>query len=405
MKNFYHLAFTFLFGVSSVAVYSQAVISSQGLHKVKELNIRHTQPNQNVRFQSNIVPVQLDYIQSDSNIWHPAYGMNYIFNFNSRYGLADTSSPAGKNYFLLNYFGVSFDTMLDAPSNTTYHSSQVVQAEVDSLYIILGHENFSATNDTFVVQIDSVSNIGWPVKVLHSDTTITSLGLSPSNSWYNAFYLTVKPNYIVNNSRFGVFVYYYGNKQDTCGFIPGWGYQTCNSPAANMAQITNIGLGANPTTWNSLTNGFEYYNNRFYFSQNPITYTGTSDSLAYTCSSPIFTGLLYFQDNPIIAYCKLTVNLPLAVNSISSHGLTVSQNFPNPFNKQTQIRYNLAQTSDVQFKVCDITGREIINTKNANQPAGDNYITLNGGTLSPGVYFYTINVNGYSVTQKMVVSR
>lgn len=405
MKNFYSFAFTLLLAGASVAAYSQSAITSKGLHRVKELNIRYAQPNQNNRFQNNIVPVELNYIQSDSNIYTPFYRMNYIFTYNSRYTLADSSSPAGKNYFMLNYFGVSFDTMLDAPSNTTYHSSQVLQAEIDSLWILLGHENFSATNDTIIVQIDSVSNIGWPVKVLHSDTTITSVGLSPSNSWYNSFYLIVKPNYVVNNSRFGVFVYYYGNKQDTCGFIPGWGYQTCNSPATNLAQLTNIGLGANPNTWNSLTNGFAYYNNEFYLSPSPITYTGVPDSLDYLCSSPLFVGDLYFQDNPIIAFTKLTVNIPLGVNRVSSNGVTVSQNFPNPFNKQTQIGYNLTKVSDVLFSIYDLTGRELRKSTYMSQQAGEHYITLNANEFSPGVYFYTFNVNGNLITQKMIITR
>jgi hypothetical protein len=398
MKKVYQLALTMVLAGSSIVAFSQSALPMSGLHRVKDIPKLNFNPNANARYSNSQVPVVLNYVQSDSNLWTPSYGMHFIFNFNSRYTLADSSSAAGRNYFLLRYFGVVYDTMLDALTNTTTPQAHVQSIHIDSVFVILGQANTSTTNDTIIVCIDSVSKTGWPVKVLHSDTTITSSGMSSGNNWYSAFYLIAKPNYTVNNKRFGIFVYYYGSKLDTCGFLPGWPYQSCTSPAGNFPADTYIGMGANPNTWNSMTNGFQYY-----YKTKPVTLLGSeTDSLWYQCNSPSFKGLLYFQDNPITAYCTLNVN---GVNEVKSNGLSVSQNFPNPFNQATQIKYNLTKSSNVVFTVYDLTGRQLVNTNYNDQAAGDHFITLNANQLTPGIYFYSFNVNGNVITQKMIVTQ
>ncbi len=66
------------------------------------------------------------------------------------------------------------------------------------------------------------------------------------------------------------------------------------------------------------------------------------------------------------------------------------QNFPNPFNPETNIGYQLASNSFVTLKVYDILGREVATLVNQRQNAGDHSIMFNTSKYSSGVYFYRI---------------
>ena len=69
------------------------------------------------------------------------------------------------------------------------------------------------------------------------------------------------------------------------------------------------------------------------------------------------------------------------------------QNFPNPFNPETVISYQIPTNSFVALKVYDILGREIVTLVNEVQNAGVHRSTFSAlhSTLTSGVYIYTIN--------------
>ena len=79
------------------------------------------------------------------------------------------------------------------------------------------------------------------------------------------------------------------------------------------------------------------------------------------------------------------------------------QNFPNPFNPQTQIHYVLKQPTLVRLTVFDELGRCISVLVNQNQQAGDYRILFNSGPLAAGTYYYTLQSGPYAQTRKMVV--
>jgi len=73
----------------------------------------------------------------------------------------------------------------------------------------------------------------------------------------------------------------------------------------------------------------------------------------------------------------------------------LKQNFPNPFNGETNIIYSLPENRKVELTVYDILGTEIITLVNDLQDAGEYNVTWNGknsyGTAVPsGIYFYRI---------------
>ncbi len=82
---------------------------------------------------------------------------------------------------------------------------------------------------------------------------------------------------------------------------------------------------------------------------------------------------------------------------------TLYQNFPNPFNPSTTIRYDLPVRADVQLKIFDILGREVLVRRNAMQPAGTHEIRLDVSALSSGTYFYQLRAGSFVQTKKMLI--
>jgi len=84
------------------------------------------------------------------------------------------------------------------------------------------------------------------------------------------------------------------------------------------------------------------------------------------------------------------------------------QNSPNPFNPETEIRFELAATSDVSITVFDAVGRLIRVLEGGNRPAGVHAVRWNGRDdsgqpVSSGVYFYRMKSSNFDQTRKMVL--
>jgi hypothetical protein len=96
------------------------------------------------------------------------------------------------------------------------------------------------------------------------------------------------------------------------------------------------------------------------------------------------------------------VSVPVTASGVpSTFGL--DQNFPNPFNPTTNIRYSIPFTSKVTLKVFDILGSEVRTLVNTIQAPGQYTVTLNAQNLATGVYLYRINAGNFSETKKLML--
>ena len=88
-------------------------------------------------------------------------------------------------------------------------------------------------------------------------------------------------------------------------------------------------------------------------------------------------------------------------------------NYPNPFNPETWIPYQLADSSDVEILIYDTKGTVIRHLELGHQPAGyytsrnraaywDGRNTL-GERVASGVYFYQLQVDDLSLLRKMII--
>lgn len=79
-------------------------------------------------------------------------------------------------------------------------------------------------------------------------------------------------------------------------------------------------------------------------------------------------------------------------------------NYPNPFNPSTVIKYDLPKDSKVVLEVYDVLGREVATLVNGKQQAGGRYeVRFDGSRFSSGVYFFRITAGDYVKTQKMLL--
>jgi Secretion system C-terminal sorting domain len=68
--------------------------------------------------------------------------------------------------------------------------------------------------------------------------------------------------------------------------------------------------------------------------------------------------------------------------------MLLSQNFPNPFNPSTTIKYELPKSSEVTLSVYDMLGRQVSMLVNDRRSAGVHEVKFDGSNLASGVYFY-----------------
>jgi photosystem II stability/assembly factor-like uncharacterized protein len=83
----------------------------------------------------------------------------------------------------------------------------------------------------------------------------------------------------------------------------------------------------------------------------------------------------------------------------------LAQNFPNPFNPTTEIRYQVPQASDVRLVVYDILGREAAVLANERKAGGKYEVRFDATGLASGVYLYRLTAGDLVQTRKMVLVR
>jgi len=84
----------------------------------------------------------------------------------------------------------------------------------------------------------------------------------------------------------------------------------------------------------------------------------------------------------------------------------LSQNYPNPFNPSTTINFSLAKESNVNLKVFDLLGQEIISlVNNEFMNAGSYSYKFDASKLASGTYIYRLEAGDFVQTKKMTLTK
>ncbi len=82
---------------------------------------------------------------------------------------------------------------------------------------------------------------------------------------------------------------------------------------------------------------------------------------------------------------------------------SLGQNFPNPFNPNTQIVFSLKQSDHIRLDVYDVAGHCLITLAEGRYSFGEHVVIWDAGSQPSGVYFYRLTTNSGVLTRKMLL--
>lgn len=116
----------------------------------------------------------------------------------------------------------------------------------------------------------------------------------------------------------------------------------------------------------------------------------------------------HYYMNPISK--KVSKNIKFTVPQITSvseketpFSFFLSQNFPNPFNPSTKIKYSVGNPGKVELKVFNILGEVMATLVDEYKNAGNYEATLNAVEFPSGIYYYRLKAGGFTSIKKFAV--
>lgn len=83
--------------------------------------------------------------------------------------------------------------------------------------------------------------------------------------------------------------------------------------------------------------------------------------------------------------------------------IALRQNFPNPFNPNTIIQYDIPSGNKVRLEVFDMMGRRVAVLVDEQKPAGTHQVNFDASQLSSGVYMYRLDVANTQYSRMMTL--
>jgi len=200
--------------------------------------------------------------------------------------------------------------------------------------------------------------------------------------------------------------------QDTAGLIsPIWDYSHNNGDAAiiggyvyrgtaipSLSGMYIFGDYVTRNTWALAYDGIHSASIRPLTTESySISSFGVDTSREIYLCSYSSSGRIFKLTGPATNVNQETVHLP--------HIYQLIQNFPNPFNPSTVIKYDLPALSKMSLKVYDLLGREVATLVDGTKPAGTYTEIWNANTMPSGVYFYKLTADGFVQTRKMILQK
>jgi len=108
------------------------------------------------------------------------------------------------------------------------------------------------------------------------------------------------------------------------------------------------------------------------------------------------SGRIYFDE------CLANIITDVKQKELLPVEFKLEQNFPNPFNPETTIKYSIPMQAEVNLKIYDMLGREVAVLVNEPQNAGNHSVKFNAANLSSGIYIYTLQTGKFISTKKLM---
>ena len=104
---------------------------------------------------------------------------------------------------------------------------------------------------------------------------------------------------------------------------------------------------------------------------------------------------------------RVVISFLTSVREMDREGTieALEQNFPNPFNPATSIKYIIPRGGLVRLAVFNLLGQEVALIFEGEQSAGTYEMSFDKADLPTGIYFYRIQAPGFVETKKMTVTK
>ncbi|MEW5799514.1 MAG: glycosyl hydrolase family 18 protein [Bacteroidota bacterium] len=162
-----------------------------------------------------------------------------------------------------------------------------------------------------------------------------------------------------------------------------------NDRGNTFPSVNNVTVPANQ--WKSFTFPMSQVNPSNYVVNSITIQNATNDSKTYFVDDIQFIGL------PSSMTTMSTMDVDMVSSTPKEFGL--EQNFPNPFNPTTAIRYSIPFAAAVQLEVYNSAGQRVALLVNQTQSAGEYNALFDGASLSSGIYFYRLTAKNLEDAQ------
>lgn len=188
----------------------------------------------------------------------------------------------------------------------------------------------------------------------------------------------------------------------------GWGCDTCKV-YYNIIDIINLGTfwgQSVPVKWLRITDSVLTMYWEFWSEEFGLVQANIDD---YQINGVFFLWGCVINDT-VYGDTSFTVSVN-DKNDIIASDFELYQNFPNPFNAVTTIKYKLNKSGFVRLKIYDVLGNEVALLLNEEKSAGTYYVDFdserlsNSKTLSSSIYFYEFTFNNYRKVKKMILNK
>ncbi|MBV6478582.1 MAG: hypothetical protein HGGPFJEG_01337 [Ignavibacteria bacterium] len=217
------------------------------------------------------------------------------------------------------------------------------------------------------------------------DLSVNATALEELQGQYKLSFVLVEDNLVYQQNHY--------SQCGTTGYVPDYVHKHVVRSMLNGATGENLNTGG---VWNlNQTIGKN------------LNTTLNAAWAANNCKIVIFV----YKDSSTVAHGNVQQAIEESVigttginanNEIPSE-YSLSQNFPNPFNPVTNIKFTIPEDGLVSFKIYDIMGREVENYINDILPRGSYNVQVDGSKLSSGVYYYELRAEKFRDTKRMVL--
>lgn len=364
-----------------------------------------------------------DYAQDASN-GAMAYSFNVGFTFDAR-SLAWSLSP-NQDYFQLGRYNIYTIDSIQFPYWYIRSSDSAVNDHVTIQYLNNSNFKYKTGFGSAGGPKPEYPEVGIPN---YDHTTNTA----PNATVEKTFDLTSSDTSSVDDARWLTLVV---NKQVNTNSGQGSAVVAKYEPGTSHNKTAPFdSLGADSFNGAPIANRFNQFYYKFVYDQTRVFEDNTNipvkndkvyqnglfitEGLLYNSYPPTSLHDMYYPGTLIYTRSQGTERVPvfpvfryyvscenMGIADLENKGFRLGEAYPNPSNGQiVRIPFELAKTSNINISIYNNLGQVVKTIANGQFAQGVNGVDITTSDLNSGVYYYTLNMNGFSTTQRFVVSK